>query len=57
MFYKKKKTISINQKLDAQTKKTIDDARQLGVSSWLRAISVEQYGFPLKKSNSEMLYF
>ena len=40
----KRKNI-INQKLEFQTKKAIDDASQSGASSWLSAIPLEQYGF------------
>ena len=46
----KVKILTISQKLDAQTKKAIDDARQPGASSWLSAIPLEQYGFSLNKA-------
>ena len=46
----KEKILTINQKLDAQTKKAIDDPRQPGASSWLSAIPLDQYGFSLNKA-------
>ena len=46
----KEAVFTINQKLDAQTKKDIDDARQPDASSWLSAISHDQYGFSLNKA-------
>ena len=50
MFYLKKKKLIINQKLDAQTKKAINDASQPGASSWPSAIPLEKYGFSLNKA-------
>ena len=44
------KMLTINQKLDAQTKKAVDDASQPGASSWLSAIPLEQYDFFLNKA-------
>ena len=46
----KEKILTINQKLDAQTEKAIDDASQPGASSWLSAILLEQYGFASNKA-------
>ena len=46
----KEKILTINQKIDAQKKKAIDDASQPGASSWLSAIPLEQYGFSLNKA-------
>ena len=46
----KEKILIINQKLDAQTEKAIDDASQPGASSWFSAIPLEQYGFALNKA-------
>ena len=46
----KETVFTINQKLDAQTKKAIDDARKPDASSWLSAISHDQYGFSLNKA-------
>ena len=46
----KEKIITINEKLDAQTKKAIDNARQPGASTWISAIPLEQYGFSLNKA-------
>ena len=46
----KEKILTINQKLDAQTKKAIDDASQPDASSWLSAIPREQYHFSLNKT-------
>ena len=45
-----KRKNAINQKLDAQTKKAIDDAKQPGASSWLSAIPLGQYDFSLNKA-------
>ena len=43
----KEKILPINQKLDAQTKKAIDDASQPGASSCFSVIPFEQYAvFP-----------
>ena len=47
---RKEKIITINEKLDAQTKKAIDNARQPGTSTWISAIPLEQYGFSLNKA-------
>ena len=46
----KGKIPTINQKLDAETKKAIDDESQPSASSWLSAILHEQYGFSLNKT-------
>ena len=46
----KEEILTINQKLDAQTKKAINDASQPGASSWFSAIPLEQYGFPLNEA-------
>ena len=46
----KEEILTINQKLDAQTKKAIDDTSQPGASSQFSAIPLEQYGFPLNEA-------
>ena len=43
------KILTINKKLDAQTKKAIDNASQPGALSWNSVISLEQYCFSLNK--------
>ena len=50
------KILTVNQKIDAQTKKVIDNASQPGASSWLSAIPQEQYGFFLKQSRIQRCY-
>ena len=50
MFTKRNKTLTINQRLDIQTKKAINDARQPGASSWLSDILLGQYGFSISKA-------
>ena len=46
----KEKLFTLNQKLDAQTKKAVDHASEPGTSSWLSAIPLVQYGFSLNKT-------
>ena len=53
----KEKILNINQTLDAQTMKAIEDARQPGASSWLSVIPLSSMVFPSSKKKSEMLYF
>ena len=46
----KEKILAVNQKIDAETQKAINDASQPGASCSLSAIPLEQYGFSLNKA-------
>ena len=46
----KEKILTVNQKIDAETQKAINDASQPGASCSLSAIPLEQYGFSLNKA-------